>query len=243
MKKFNFYLYGLKKGIPVALAYFAVSFAFGVMMKNGGMSPLVLLIMSLISFSSAGELAGAELILHVASYFELFITIILINLRYALMSLSLSQKIDPKTPWWKRILMSFGIADELYAITITEKKEINLSYILGLATLPFIAWAFGTFLGSLGASLFPEKILIALNFALYSMFIAIIIPDCKKNYKVLIVILIAISLSCMFYYVPYIKEIGLGFKIVLSTIIACLVGAIFFKVKDEENIIKDEDNV
>ena len=103
MKKFNYYLYGLKKGIPVALGYLAVSFAFGVMMKSGGLSPLVLLIMSLVSFSSAGELAGAKLILVSASYIELFVTIILINLRYALMSLSLSQKIDSKTPWWKRV--------------------------------------------------------------------------------------------------------------------------------------------
>ena len=69
------------------------------------------------------------------------------------------------------------------------------------------------------------------------MLIAIITPDAKKNYKILIVILIAISLSCVFYYVPVIKEIGLGFKIIISSFIASIVGAFFFRIKSN----KEED--
>lgn len=236
-KKTNLFIYGLKKGIPIALAYLAVSFAFGVMMKSGGLTPLTLTIMSLLNFSSAGELAGAKMILEVASYFEIFITVLFINLRYALMSISLSQKISSDIPRWKRLIMSFGITDENYALMISEEKEINLSYVLGLTTITLFSWVLGTLLGSLGANIFPERVLFALNIALYAMLIAIITPDAKKNYKILIVILIAISLSCMFYYVPVIKEIGLGFKIIISSFIASIVGAFFFRIKSN----KEED--
>ena len=236
-KKTNLFIYGLKKGIPIALAYLAVSFAFGVMMKSGGLTPLTLTIMSLLNFSSAGELAGAKMILEVASYFEIFITVLFINLRYALMSISLSQKISSDIPRWKRLIMSFGITDENYALMISEEKEINLSYVLGLTTITLFSWVLGTLLGSLGANIFPERVLFALNIALYSMLIAIITPDAKKNYKILIVILIAISLSCVFYYVPVIKEIGLGFKIIISSFIASIVGAFFFMIKSN----KEED--
>ena len=236
-KKTNLFIYGLKKGIPIALAYLAVSFAFGVMMKSGGLTPLTLTIMSLLNFSSAGELAGAKMILEVASYFEIFITVLFINLRYALMSISLSQKISSDIPRWKRLIMSFGITDENYALMISEEKEINLSYVLGLTTITLFSWVLGTLLGSLGANIFPERVLFALNIALYSMLITIITPDAKKNYKILIVILIAISLSCVFYYVPVIKEIGLGFKIIISSFIASIVGAFFFMIKSN----KEED--
>ena len=236
-KKTNLFIYGLKKGIPIALAYLAVSFAFGVMMKSGGLTPLTLTIMSLLNFSSAGELAGAKMILEVASYFEIFITVLFINLRYALMSISLSQKISSDIPRWKRLIMSFGITDENYALMISEEKEINLSYVLGLTTITLFSWVLGTLLGSLGANIFPERVLFALNIALYAMLIAIITPDAKKNYKILIVILIAISLSCVFYYVPVIKEIGLGFKIIISSFIASIVGAFFFMIKSN----KEED--
>lgn len=236
-KKTNLFIYGLKKGIPIALAYLAVSFAFGVMMKSGGLTPLTLTIMSLLNFSSAGELAGAKMILEVASYFEIFITVLFINLRYALMSISLSQKISSDIPRWKRLIMSFGITDENYALMISEEKEINLSYVLGLTTITLFSWVLGTLLGSLGANIFPGRVLFALNIALYAMLIAIITPDAKKNYKILIVILIAISLSCVFYYVPVIKEIGLGFKIIISSFIASIVGAFFFRIKSN----KEED--
>ena len=233
-KKTNFYIYGLKKGLPIALAYLAVSFAFGIMTKTGGISPLAATLMSFFSLTSAGQFAGSKLIMVVASYLEIFFTVLFINLRYALMSISLSQKIDSSIPRWKRIIMSFGITDEIYAVAITEKKEVNLKYMLGITTLPLIGWTLGTLIGSLGASIFSDNLLTAMNIALYAMFIAIIMPDSKKSIKITIVILIAIVISVVFYYVPYIKEIGFGFKIIIATGIACTMGALIFPKKEDE---------
>ena len=232
--KINNYLYGLKKGLPIALAYLAVSFAFGVMTKTGGISPLAATIMSFFSLSSAGQFAGSKLIMVGASYLEIFFTVLFINIRYSLMSISLSQKIDESIPRWKRFLMSFGITDEIYAIAISEKKEVNLKYMLGITTLPVIGWSLGTLIGSLGADIFPENLLIAMNIALYAMFIAIITPDAKKSVKILLVIILAILISCLLYYVPYINEIGFGFKIIIATFLACTFGALVFPRREDE---------
>ena len=150
------------------------------------------------------------------------------------MSISLSQKIDESIPKWKRFLMSFGITDEIYAIAISEKKEVNLKYMLGITTLPVIGWSLGTLIGSLGADIFPENLLIAMNIALYAMFIAIITPDSKKSIKILLVILTAIMVSCILYYVPWINEMGFGFKIIISTFIACIFGALVFPRREDE---------
>ena len=118
----NSYLYGLKKWLPIGLGYLAVSFAFGVMYFNGGITPLMATIISFTNLTSAGQFAGVKMIIQLAGYLEIGLTVLLINLRYALMSISLSQKIDTKTSFWGRILISFGITDEIYALAITEKK-------------------------------------------------------------------------------------------------------------------------
>lgn len=232
-RKINYYIYGLKKGLPIALAYLAVSFAFGVMTRTRGISPLTATIMSFISLSSAGQFAGSKLIMITASYLEIFITVLFINIRYALMSISLSQKVDESIPRWKRFLMSFGITDEIYAIAISEKKEVNLKYMLGITTLPVIGWTLGTLIGSLGSAIFPDNLLVAMNIALYAMFIAIITPDAKRSIKIALVIMVAVIISVLFYYVPYIKEIGFGFKIIISTFGACIFGALVFPKKED----------
>ena len=104
---------------------------------------------------------------------------------------------------------------------------------LGITTLPVIGWSLGTLIGSLGATIFPDNLLVAMNIALYAMFIAIITPDSKKSIKILLVILTAIMVSCILYYVPWINEMGFGFKIIISTFIACIFGALVFPRRDD----------
>ena len=54
-------------------------------------------LISLTNLTSSGQFAGVSLMLAQASYMETALTLLMINARYFLMSLSLSQKIDQKT--------------------------------------------------------------------------------------------------------------------------------------------------
>lgn len=231
MKEF---LYGLKKGIPIGLGYLAVSFSFGVTAKSEGITPLVAIIISATNLSSAGQLAGIKLIAQMASFLELFLTIILINIRYALMSISLSQKLDEGIPVWQKLIMGYGVTDEIYAMAITETRKTTFKYMLGLTLLPFIGWVLGTTLGVFAGDILPSDLINAMGIGLYAMFIAIIIPDARRNYKILIIILIAVAISCALHYIPVINTIGIGFKIIIATVIPSLIGAIFFPIKKEE---------
>ena len=227
----NDFLYGLKKGIPIALGYFAVSFSFGVMAVSG-ITPLMATIISATNLTSSGQYAGVRLMIQGASYLELFLTILLINLRYSLMSISLSQKIE-NMPIGVKLLIGFGITDEIYAVSITDSHKITAKYMFGLILLPFIGWVSGTVVGAFGSQFFNPDLLSAMGIALYAMFIAIIIPDARKSKPIFLVILIAAAISTIFYYVPGIKEIGLGFKIIIATVIASIIGAIFFPVEED----------
>ncbi|MBQ7641335.1 MAG: AzlC family ABC transporter permease [Acholeplasmatales bacterium] len=227
----NDFVYGMKKGIPIALGYFAVSFSFGVMAVTG-ITPLMATIISATNLTSSGQYAGVRLMMQNASYIELLLTVLLINLRYSLMSISLSQKIE-NMPIGVKLLIGFGITDEIYAVSITDSHKINAKYMFGLILLPFIGWVGGTAAGAFGSQFFNKDLLSAMGIALYAMFIAIIIPDARKSKPIFLVILIASAISCAFYYIPGIKEIGLGFKIIIATIVASIIGAIFFPIQDD----------
>lgn len=232
----NAYVYGLRKGLPIGLGYLFVSFSFGVMAVNKGISPLMSIIISLTNLTSSGQYAGVEMMVKNASYVEILLTILLINLRYSLMSISLSQKIEEDIPTGERLIFGFGITDEVYALAITEHRKVSFAYMMGLITLPIIMWTGGTALGACLTDVMPQKFLNAMDIALYAMFIAIIFPEARKNYKVLIVILIAVSLSSLFYYTPVIKKVGLGFKIIISTVVASMIGALLFPKEDDNNV-------
>ena len=227
----NDFIYGMKKGIPIALGYFAVSFSFGVMAVIG-ITPIMATIISATNLTSSGQYAGVKLIIQNASYIEILLTVLLINLRYSLMSISLSQKIEDM-PIGVKLLIGFGITDEIYAVSITDSHKINAKYMFGLILLPFIGWVSGTAVGAFGSQFFNDDLLKAMGIALYAMFIAIIIPDAKKSKPILFVILVAAIISTLFYYVPFIKEIGLGFKIIIATIVAALLGALLFPIEED----------
>ena len=62
------------------------------------------------------------------------------------------------------------------------------------------------------------------------LFIAIVVPVAKKSRPVMIVVLVSVALSCLFYYTPVLKNISTGLVIIICTIVAATVGAIFFPI-------------
>ena len=146
-------------------------------------------------------------------------------------------------PLYQRAVVGFGITDEIYALSITERRKVTFRYMIGLILLPILCWILGTVAGVYLTDIMPIKLINAMGIALYAMFIAIIVPDAKKNYKIALVIFIAIVISCIFYYVPYIKNIGLGFKIIISTSIASLVGAFLFPIEVNKKEEDKEDDL
>ena len=229
---------GIKKSIPIFVGYFAVSFTFGVYCFNNGIAPLTSIIISLTNLSSAGQFAGAQLMTKLASIFEIGLVVFVINLRYILMSLSLSQKLDKDVKLYEKLIFGFAITDEIYALAIKEEKKIDAKFMFGLMILPILGWTLGTAFGVLSSSLLPESISQAFNIALYGMFISAIMPDTRKSISVLITVLLSVFLSCV-YYAPYLSEnVSVGFKVIIVTIVVCSIVSLMFPIKDEEEEVK-----
>ena len=226
---------GLKDGIPIGLGYLSVSFSFGILAVNSGIPLLPALLISMTNLTSAGQVAGVSIIAASGAMMEMALTQLIINLRYTLMSLSLSQKLDGSFTLLHRLAGAFGITDEIFAVASSKSGSIGKNYLYGLITIPYIGWALGTLLGAAAGGLLPEALRNCLGIAIYGMFLAIIIPPAKKEKGVLIAVAAACIFSCLIRYLPFLSFITEGFSVIICAISAASLAAVLHPVKKEEN--------
>ena len=229
----NNYTRGLKAGIPIALGYLSVSFTFGIIAISYGLSWWQALIISMTTVTSAGQFAGIGIMLHPGQYFQMLISQITINIRYSFMSISVGQKADERFTGLSRWILGFMMTDEIFAVA-TQEVSVSRSFFAGLATLPYLGWSVGTLLGAILGSILPDRLMSALSLAIYGMFVAIVVPEMKKSRQVLIVVILAMLLSCAFHYIPFLSSISSGITITIVAISAAVVGAILFPVDEEK---------
>ncbi len=228
--------YGLKRGLPIAIGYLPVSFTFGLMAVNGGLPVWLAIFISLSNLTSAGQFAGTNLIFQGAGLFEIGLTTFIINIRYMLMSLSLSQKIDSKIGLWKRLIFSFGITDETFSVASMEQGKLSSTYMIGLISGPIIGWSLGTALGAMICSALPQSLANAMGIALYGMFIAIIVPPARKSKAVVVILLLSIFIHCCLRYITYFSFISSGFRVIIATVLSAGIGAFLFPMEDKEEM-------
>lgn len=233
---------GITDGTPIALGYFSVSIAFGLMAVEAGCTWFEAMLISLTNLTSAGQFAGVTVLAHMGTYLEMALAQLVINSRYALMGISLSQKVTAKFKGIWRIILGFAITDEIFAVAIGQKDELSRAYFAGLAIIPIIGWTSGTIVGAILGSVMPLIITNALGVALYGMFIAVVVPKARDNFHVLAVAAIAIIISVALYYIPAFSNISAGFAIIICTVIASTAGAILFPVNEEEADIAADAN-
>ena len=227
------FINGIKAGLPIGLGYLSVSFAFGMMAVSNGIPAWAAVLISASCLTSAGQFAGLSIIAAAGGLFEVALSQLVINLRYCLMSLSLTQKLDSGFTPLSRAAVAFGNTDEIFAVAMSRNGRVSREFMCGLISTPFCGWVFGTFLGAVSGKLLPLWLRSALGIAIYAMFIAIIIPPAKKFRPVLISSLMAAALSCIFYFVPALMAVSSGFSIIICSVVSALLCALLFPIKEE----------
>ena len=231
---FREYRTGIRTGLPVGMGYFSVSFGFGAMAAAQGVRTLDAVLISVTNLTSAGQFAGLTLIVALATLWEMVLTQLVINSRYALMSLALSQKMGQKIGFLPRLAIAFFNTDEIFALAMAREETLTVPFMLGLGTLPILGWTSGTLFGALAGSVLPVHIRAALGVMLYGMFIAIVVPPARKDKPVLAVVILALVFSCLFTWLPVLKAVSSGISIVICTVAAAALCAVLFPVTDEE---------
>ena len=233
MKKQEF-LDGIRDGIPICLGYFSVSMAFGLTAVLSGIPIWAAVVISLTNLTSAGQFAGMNLIAAQGALVEIGLTTLIINIRYFLMSISVSQKVEQKMSMKERMAVAFGITDEIFAVSMQRDHELTTAYMAGLILTPVLGWTGGTFVGAAATSLMPPILSNAFGIALYGMFIAIIVPPAREHKNVLFAVVLAVVASVACKYLPVVKNLSSGWTIILITVIVCMIAAWLFPVEESE---------
>ena len=224
---------GVKDGVPIALGYLAVSFTLGIAAKKIGLGAFASTLMSFTNNTSAGEFAALSLIGAGSSYMEMALTQLIINIRYMLMSCSLSQKLPAETPIYKRLLLGYCITDEVFGVSYAYEGKLDVLYSYGAMFLPAVCWSLGTFLGVTLGNVLPARIMSAMSVALYGMFIAIIVPPAKKNKVIFGAVAVSMAISWSFTVIPVLKNISSGFRIIIITLVVAGAAAVLFPIPDQ----------
>lgn len=225
---------GVKDGIPIAMGYLAVGFTLGIAAKTSGLTAFQGGLASALCMASAGEFAGFTSIAAGSSVLALILVELIINIRYLLMSASLSQKLDQSTSPVKRFLMSFCVTDEIFGISSSVQGRLNPFYTYGAYLVAMPAWTLGTYFGALSGGVLPERIMSALSVALYGMFIAVIIPPARKDRTIAVIIVICFVLSWLTDFFGIFEKMPAGTNIIVLTVIIAGAAAVFFPVSEEK---------
>lgn len=222
---------GIYHGIPIALGYLSVSFGFGIKAVQSGLSILAASVISATNLTSAGQVAGVDVIAAGGALIEMILVQLTINIRYSLMALSLSQRLDKSFTAPHRFAAAYGITDEIFAVCSAQKEPLTPTYMYGMIFAAFLGWVTGTTLGAAAGQLLPAAVSSAMGIVLYGMFLAIIVPPARKQRSVLVVVIAAAAVSILFRYV--ITAVSDGFAVIISAVAASVLGAALFPVKEE----------
>lgn len=235
MNKKSLLLTGMRDGVPISLAYFAVAFALGIAAGNAGFSALQAVVLSITNNASAGEYAAISMVASDAGYVEMALMILVANARYFLMSCTMSQKFSKDTPFYHRLLIGFDLTDEIFAINVARKSSIQPAYAYGAIAVAIPGWALGTGLGVVMGSILPYFAVSALSTALFGMFIAIIVPPAVKNKTIAVLVLLSFILSTLADRLTLLKNIPSGTKTIILTVIISLCAAIIRPIPSDED--------
>ena len=232
MQENNSFLRGVRDGAPIAIGYFAVAFAFGIFASGMGLSWLEATLISALNVTSAGQLAAVPIIASGGGFLELGLTQLVINLRYSLMSVTLSQKMGGSVRFSDRFVIAFVNTDEVFAVASASREPLGRKYLYGLILTPPIGWTLGTLFGAAAGNILPELLVSALGIAIYAMFVAILVPAVRMSKTVLALIVISSALSVAFYFLPVLRDIPSGFVIIIISVLVSALFAILAPVSD-----------
>lgn len=222
------FLDGMKAGIPIGLGYFAVSFSLGIMASVSGLNPLQGFITSLFCLASAGEYAGFTVIATAGTYLEIALITLVANARYMLMSASYSQRLHPKLSVFHKLSMAFLLTDEIFAVSISNPGYLNPGFTYGCGFIAAPSWALGTALGAYAGNILPTLVVTSLSVALYGMFLAVIIPQTKKDKVVLVLVIISFLLSYVCSALPVLQKLSEGTRTIILTIVISAGAALIY---------------
>lgn len=211
---------GFKDGIPIIMGFIPIAMAFGILCKNAEITLLESLGFSMIVFAGASQFIAVNLLIAGASIGEIILTTLLVNFRHFLFAASLSPKLTKDMK--KSVpIIAFGLTDEIFSVASLKNNELSSEYMITLEACAYFALAIGTLVGYLLGGILPLVMQLSMGIALYALFAAILVPEMKKSFKVIILLLLSAFINTLCIYVFSFPQ---GWSIIITIILVSSIG-------------------
>ncbi len=225
-------LMGAQQGIPIFIGYFTTSIAFGLLALSAGLTPFQTILFSMTNLTGAAQFMAINLISAGALAGEIVTSVILLNMRYVVMSASLIGKIKFKNIA-DRFIIAFGITDEIFSVASLKPGGAGRFYMFGLQGISWLGWATGTAAGVTAGAFLAKSLQDAMSGALFALFAALLIPEIKKGVKALIIAITAGGVNTLLYY-RY--NMSAGWSIIIAMLSITAIAAFIFPNGADDNL-------
>ncbi len=175
--KYKDFVDGIRLFVPIGAGYLPLGFACGIVCAEAGMSVMQIFLMSLLVYAGAGQYIAGGMIAAGASPLSIIITTFIVNSRHILYTSVLYTYIS-KWSFLKQSLFAAQITDEVFAMHSSFMSRNNVSTVTAFTLNIFShsSWVISNTIGGISASLIPDSSKFGLDFTLYALFIALILP-------------------------------------------------------------------
>ncbi|WMJ79070.1 AzlC family ABC transporter permease [Clostridium sp. MB40-C1] len=222
---------GIKEGIPIFMGYFPIALTFGLIARASGLNGGLAVAMAFTNFSGASQFIGVSMLAQGSGIGNIILTTFMINARYLLMSFCVANKLSSSIKKKIKGLLAFGLTDEVFVVSMT-KDELEPSFMFGVQFISHIGWVGGTLTGVILANILPKSISSSIGIAIYIMFLGLLLPAIKGSMKIATVSIIAMIISSIIYWVPFLNKICGNWRIVITIVLASLIGAKFIPMEE-----------
>ncbi|MGH0052882.1 MAG: AzlC family ABC transporter permease [Sphaerochaetaceae bacterium] len=220
---------GCKEGFPIFVGYFPTAMAFGLVCRDLGMRIWEAVLFSATNFAGSGQFLAANLIGGGAILAEVFISVLLVNLRYSFMGAELKRNMEKGVKGWRRALLAHGTTDEVFSVAVLHREPISKGYLAGLEVTAYGGWVSGTAVGFLVGMILPPALQLAAGVTLYAMFSSLLAQEYhQKGFKVLAIAGVSAMMNTL---LIVCFSMAVGWSFVISMLAASFFGAL---ITDDE---------
>lgn len=228
-QKIASYLYGIKSSVPVFFGFLPVAITFAIMARGVGLTSMETVFMSVFVFAGASQIMAVGMLGVGAGMISIILATFVLNLRHVIMSTCIFRKIRVRN-FFVKLLGALAVTDEGFALITTEDdNRCDIFYMLGIITVTYLSWIFGTVIGVVASNILPKIIADSFSVALYALFIALIVPDIKKDVRLLVTVIITALINTVLC-----SLMESSWAIIISTLVGAAIGTFIVNDEDED---------
>ncbi len=216
----NKFFKGIKKGLPIGIAYFPFAFTFGFIATNVGINAFKSGVMSFLLYAGTSQVLIVKLLEQNSNMFQIILASTVINVRYILINMPILKRQENES-LIKRFINAFFLTDECVSYMILN-NIYDIHETIGFGFCAYLSFGISTILGSILGSYMPTLYTQSLNFILYAIFLYLLVQVLMNNLKYIFVVLTTIILKCILVYIGLSASLSILLSIILGALIPLL---------------------